>query len=76
MKLKKLNDLVVDYEVVEKSKLKLLKTKVNIINKKIPEATTLIQINQQNAEKQILEKKMEMFMKNTRLQWFSDYNFS
>ena len=46
MKLKKLNDLVVDYEVVEKSKLKLLKTKVNIINKKIPEATTLIQINQ------------------------------
>ena len=76
MKLKKLNDLVVDYEVVEKSKLKLLKTKVNIINKKIPEATTLIQINQQNAEKQILEKKMEMFIKNTRLQWFSDYNFS
>ena len=76
MELKKLNDLVVDYEVVEKSKLKLLKTKVNIINKKIPEATTLIQINQQNAEKQILEKKMEMFIKNTRLQWFSDYNFS
>ena len=35
-----------------------LKTKVNKIDEKIPDATTLIQINQYNTDKQSLEKKM------------------
>ena len=58
--LKKFSD-VVKNEVKKPRKLKTLKTKVNKLDKKIPDATTLIHINQQN-----LEKKNEMLMRNTR----------
>ena len=34
----------------------------------------LIHINQYNTDKQNLGKKMEMLIKNTRYNWFSDYN--
>ena len=43
--LKKLSD-VVDNELVKSTKFNALKTKVNRLEKKIPDATTLIQINQ------------------------------
>ena len=55
--LKKLKD-VVDNEIVENTKFNTLKTKVNKLNKKIPESTTLIHINQYNTNKEYLEKKI------------------
>ena len=54
---KKFSD-VVDNEVVKNTKFKLLKTKVNKLNKKIPDVTTLIHINQYHTDKQNLEKKI------------------
>ena len=54
--MKKLSD-VVDNEVVKNRKFKTPKTKVNTLEKKIPNATTLIYINQYNTDKQNLEKK-------------------
>ena len=48
--LKKLID-VVDNEVVKNTKFNTLKTKVNSLEKKIDDATTLIQTNQYNAGK-------------------------
>ena len=65
--LKKLSDTV-DNEVVKNTKFNTLKTKVNNSEKKIPDATNLIQINQYNTD-----KKLEMLIKNTRYEWFSDY---
>ena len=50
--LKKLSD-VIDNEVVKKAKFNTLNTKVNNLEKKIPDATTLIHINQYNTDKQI-----------------------
>ena len=55
--LKKLSD-VGDNEVVKNTKLNALKRKVNNLKKKIPDATTLIHINQYNTDKQDLEKKI------------------
>ena len=54
--LKKLSDLV-DKEVVKNTKFNTLKTKVSSIEKKIPDATTLIYINKYNTGKQNLENK-------------------
>ena len=72
--LKKLND-VVDNEVVKNTKFNTLKTKVNNLEKNILPATTLIHINQYNIDKQNLEKKVGgVDKKNTRYEWFSDYN--
>ena len=48
--LKKLID-VVDNEVVKNTKFNTLKTKVNSLEKKIDDATTLIQTNQYNTGK-------------------------
>ena len=42
-------------------KFNTLKTKVNKFDKKIPDATTLIHINQYNTDKQNLEHKNEAF---------------
>ena len=42
-------------------KFNTLKTKVNKFDKKIPDATTLIHINQYNTDKQNLEHKNEDF---------------
>ena len=55
--LKKLND-VVDNKVIENAKFNTLKTTVNSLERKIPDATTLIQLNQCNTDKQNLEKKI------------------
>ena len=48
--LKKISNLV-DNEVVKNTKLNTLKTKVNNLDKKIPDTTTLIHINQYNTDK-------------------------
>ena len=45
-------------EVVKNTKLTMLKTKVNKIDKKIPNATTLIYIIRYSTDKQNLEKKI------------------
>ena len=55
--LKKLND-VVDNKVIENAKFNTLRTTVNSLERKIPDATTLIQLNQYNTDKQNLEKKI------------------
>ena len=53
--LKKLSDI--DNEVAKNTKFNTLKTKVNNLENKIPDGTTLIDINKYNIDKQILEKK-------------------
>ena len=53
--LKKLSDVVAN-EVVKNKKLTTLKTKVNSLQKKISNVTTLIQINKYNTDNQNLEK--------------------
>ena len=55
--LKTLGDVVAN-EVVKNTKFNTLKTKVNNLEKKIPDATTLIHTNQYNTDKQNLEKKI------------------
>ena len=50
--LKKLSDVVAN-EVVKNTKFNTLKTKVNSLEKKIPDATTLIHINQYNTDNKI-----------------------
>ena len=54
--LKKLSD-VVDNQAAKNTKFNTLKTKVNDLEKKFPDATTLIHINQYNNDKHNLEKK-------------------
>ena len=54
---KKLSNIV-SKEVVKNTKLTMLKTKVNKIDKKIPNATTLIYIIRYSTDKQNLEKKI------------------
>ena len=65
--LKKLSDEA-DNEVVKSTKFNTLKTKVNNLDKKILNATNLIHINQYNADKQNLGKKIG------DVECFSDYN--
>ena len=55
--LKNLSD-VVDNEFVRSTKFNTLVAKVNNLEKKIPDATTLIHINQYNTDKQNLVKKL------------------
>ena len=55
--MKKISD-VVGNEVVKNTKFNLLKTKVNNLEKKIPEWTTLIHINQYNTDNQNWEKNI------------------
>ena len=63
-------------EVVKNTKFNTLKTKVNELVKNITEATTLIDINQYNIDKQHLEKKIGDVHKNTRYKWLSDCDCS
>ena len=49
---------VVDNEVVKNTKLKTLKTKVNNLEKTIPDATKLIHINQCNIDRRNLERQI------------------
>ena len=58
----KLSD-VLDNEVIKNTNFNTLKTKVNNLHKKIPDAITFIYINQHNTDKQNLQKKLEMLLK-------------
>ena len=78
-----LKKLSADYEVVENGKFNTLKKKVNNLDKRILDATSLIHVSQYNMihvsqynrDKQKLEKKSGDGDKtNTRYKWFSDYN--
>ena len=60
--LKKLND-VVDGEVAKNTKFNTLKTKINNLEKEIPDPTTLVHINQYNTDNKNLEKKIETMIK-------------
>ena len=72
--LKKLSDLV-DNEVIKNPKFNSLKTKVNNLENKILNATTLIHINQYKIDKQNLKKKIgNADKKNVIDKLFSDYN--
>ena len=51
VELKTLSD-VVDNKVAKNTKFNTLKTKINKLNKTIPDATTLIHINKYNTDKQ------------------------
>ena len=55
--MKRLSDAV-DKEVVKNAIFNTLKTKVSNLDKKIPDATTLIHIHQYNRDKQKSEKKL------------------
>ena len=66
--MKKLSDVVAN-EVVKNTKFNAVKTKVNTLEKKIHDATTLIHINQYNTEKQNLKKKMGDIDKNTSVEY-------
>ena len=48
---------MVHHEVAKSTKFNTLKTNINNLEKKIPEATTLIYINQYNTDKRKLERK-------------------
>ena len=65
--LKKLSDIV-DNEVVKNTKFSTLKIKVNSLEKKIPDATTSIYINQYTTDKQNLEKKLDMLIRKYQIQ--------
>ena len=56
--LNKLSDVVYN-EVVKNTKFSTLKTKVNNLEKKITDPTTLVNINQYSTNKQNLEKKIK-----------------
>ena len=56
-----------DNEVVKNAKFNTLKTKVNSLEKKIPNATTSIDINQYNTDKQNFKKKLEMLIKEYQI---------
>ena len=57
----------IDNEVVKNKKLSTLKTKLNNLEKKILDAPTLIHINQYNADKQNLGKKLEILIKKDQI---------
>ena len=55
-------------EVVKNTKFNTLKRKVNNLERKIADATTLIHTNQYNRDKQILEKKFRDVDKKYQVQ--------
>ena len=61
--MKKLSN-VANNGVVKNKKINTLKTKLNKLDKKIPNATTLILINQYNTVKQNLENRIGNVDKN------------
>ena len=54
-------------DAVKNIKINTLKTMVNNLEKKLPDATTLIHINQYNTDTQILEKKSKLFIKKYQI---------
>ena len=65
-RLEKVSD-VVDNKVAKNTKFNTLKTKVNNLEKEIPDAITLIYVNQYNTDKKIQTKKLEIMIKNTTI---------
>ena len=65
--MKKVSDVIDNY-VVKNTKFNTLKTKVNSLEKKIPDATTLIHINQYNTDEQNLQKKLKMLLTKFQIQ--------
>ena len=63
--LKKLSDVVDN--VIKNTKFNRMKTKVNSLEKKFLDATTLIHKNQYNSDKQNLEKKIEDVERNYQI---------
>ena len=63
--LKRLSD-VLDKQVVKNKNISTLNTKVNSLEKEIPDLNTLFQINQYDIDKQNLQKKIVMLIKNAR----------
>ena len=57
---------VVDNEVVKNTKVNRRKTKVNNLDKKIPDASIIVHINQYNTDDQIWEKNVKDFDKKIR----------
>ena len=57
-------------QVIKNTKFNTLETKVNNLEMKIPDGTTLIQINQYNADKQNLDKKSQILIKKYPIQVF------
>ena len=54
---------VLDKQVVKNKNISTLNTKVNSLEKEIPDLNTLFQINQYNIDKQNLQKKIVMLIK-------------
>ena len=71
--LKKLGD-VVDNVVVKNTNFNTLKTKVKNLEKKFPNGTILFLINQYNTDKQNLDKKLVMWMKNRDIHFWLTMN--
>ena len=59
----KIGSDVLANEGVKNTKFNTLKTRVNSLETKIPDATSLIHINQYNIDKQDLEKKLKILIK-------------
>ena len=59
---------MVDNDVVKNTKFNTLTTKANSLKKKIPDATTLIYINQHNTDKPSLVKKIGNVDKKCQIQ--------
>ena len=73
-RLKNVRD-VVDDEVFKNTKFNTIKTKLNNLEKKIPNGFTLIHINQYNTERQNLERKnggVRYEIDASRYEWFND----
>ena len=65
-------------EVVKNTKFNTLKTKINSLEKKISDATTLIYIDQYKTDKKTYKKtkikiKVGILIQNIRYKWFSAY---
>ena len=60
----KLSDTV-SKEFVKNTKFNKLNTKVNGLENKIPDASTLIRTNKYSTDKQYLEKNLGMLIRNT-----------
>ena len=67
--LKKLSN-VVKNGVAKNIKFNTVKKKVNKLEKKVPDATTLIDNNQYNTDKQNLEKKLKMLIRKYQIREF------
>ena len=61
--MKQINYVVKNEVVKKKTKFITLTTKVNKSDKKVPDATALIHINQCNTDTENLDKKLEMSIK-------------